>query len=134
MGHAVIEARKSSEAEEELIATDRRRLDRFLSWLWPSVQTQTEDSPTVRGPMFAAQKLVTPAHRSGFRPARGQAPAGAPGRNGSRLSGQLPLFSLFFQKFTASATSCAAEILGFPGFDRRNNSERPAVLSLFSLF
>jgi hypothetical protein len=40
-------------------------------------------------------------------------------------------FSLFFQKFTASGTSCAAEILGFRRFDQKNNSERPAVLSLF---
>jgi hypothetical protein len=124
MGHAVIAARKSSEAKEELIATDRRRVDRFLSWLWASVQTQTEDSPTVGGPMFAAQNLVTPAHGSALRPARGQAPAGAHGRNGSRLSGQLPLSSLFFQKFTASGTSSAAEILGFRRFDRRNNSEK----------
>jgi hypothetical protein len=118
MGHAVIAARKSSEAEEEPIATDRRRLDRFLPWFWPSVHTQTEASPTVGGPMFAAQNLVVPAHGSGLRPARGQAPAGAHGRNGSRLSGQLPLFSLFFQKFTASGTSCASEILGFRRFDR----------------
>jgi hypothetical protein len=43
-------------------------------------------------------------------------------------------FSLFFQKFTASGTSCAAEILGLRRSDRRNNSERPAVLSLFPLF
>jgi len=90
--------------------------------------------------MFAAQylvtpqNLVTPAHGCGLRPARGQAPAGAHGRNGSRLSDQLPLSSLFFQKFTASGPSCAAEILGFRRFDRRNNSEGPAVLSLFSLF
>jgi hypothetical protein len=110
------------------------RANYFLSWLWPSAQTQTEDSPTVGGPMFAAQNLVTPAHGSGLRPARGQAPAGAHGRNGSRLSDQLPPFSLFFQKFTASGPSCASEILGFRRFDRRNNSERPAVLSLFSLF
>jgi hypothetical protein len=92
MGYAVIAARKSSEAEEEPIATDRRRLDRFLPWLWPSVHTQTEASPTVGGPMFAAQNLVVPAHGSGLRPARGQAPPGTHDRNGSRLSGQLPLF------------------------------------------
>jgi hypothetical protein len=40
-------------------------------------------------------------------------------------------FSLFFPKFTASGTSCAAGILGFRQSDRRNNSEWPAVLSLF---
>jgi hypothetical protein len=43
-------------------------------------------------------------------------------------------FSLFFQEFTASGTSSAAEILGFRRFDRRNNSERSTVISLFSLF
>jgi hypothetical protein len=43
-------------------------------------------------------------------------------------------FSLFFQKFTASGTSSAAEILGFRRLARKNNSKKPAVLSLFSLF
>jgi hypothetical protein len=40
-------------------------------------------------------------------------------------------FSLFFQKFTASDTSFAADILGFRRFGRKNNREKPAVLSLF---
>jgi hypothetical protein len=90
-----------------------------------SVQTRTEDSPSVG--QKASGRPTGPS-------TRGHAPARAHGKDGSRLWVNSPCFSLFFQKFTASGTSSAAEILGFRWLARKNNSEKPAVLSLFSLF
>jgi len=48
-----------------------------------------------------------------------------------RLSGGSRCFPLFFQKFTASDISFAAEILNFQGIERRNNSKPPAVFCCF---
>jgi hypothetical protein len=43
-------------------------------------------------------------------------------------------FSLFFQKFTASGTSCAAEILGFRRFDQKITAKGPLFCRCFPLF